>query len=348
MLKVGIIGLGHMGMLHMANCLHIDDITVIAAADSSKRALKKAKSFGVRKLYNDFHDLFDDSLGLDAVIISLPNYLHFESIQLALESEFNIFVEKPLANTIEESRQIAKLVKNSEKKFMVGHCMRFYNAVEEMKEKYSKGFIGDLEVVTLETIMNGPFSHGATPKPVPKWWFDEKKSGGGVLLDLGYHLIDLYNFIGGGDCEVIFSNLDYKYDLPIEDGAILVLQSNNSSAKGIINVGWYQKTIFPQYDFRIILHGNAGYLSSDDLVPKNLYIHAMKEGLKNSLRKITLRKIRYLSYTYYYESFYKELTHFFDCVNNNKETSITINDALKVMEIIEEAYRLGNKRMNLE
>ena len=109
--------------------------------------------------------------------------------------------------------------------------MRFYNAIEKMKEKYSKGFIGDLEVVTLESIMNGPFSHGAIPKPVPKWWFDQKKSGGGVLLDLGYHLIDLYNFFEG-DCRVIFSNFDYKYDLSIEDGAILVLQSNNSSAKG--------------------------------------------------------------------------------------------------------------------
>lgn len=84
MVNVGVIGLGHMGRLHMMNCLHIDDVNVVAAADPSRKALKKAMSVGVKNLYTDYHDLLQDPQ-IDTVIISLPNFLHFDSAQSALE-----------------------------------------------------------------------------------------------------------------------------------------------------------------------------------------------------------------------------------------------------------------------
>jgi len=326
----------------MMNCLHVDGVKVVATADSSKRALEKAKLVGVKNLYTDYHDLLNDSAGVDAVVISLPNFLHFESIELALEAGLDVFVEKPMANTVEECCKIVKLVEKSGRKFMVGHCMRFIDAVEKMKDRADKGYIGNLEVVTFEHVYNGPFAHGVVPKPVSEWWFDPKKAGGGVLLDLGYHLIDLFSFFAG-DSELIFSCLDHKFNLPVEDGAIVILRASNSSAKGIINVGWYQKTIFPKFDFRLILHGNAGYISSDDLIPKNLYFHAVKEGTKNLFRKIIGKKIRPLSYTYYYESYYKELRHFFDCLEQDLDPSISAADGLKTMELIEKAYKTFDK-----
>ncbi|MCK4478512.1 Gfo/Idh/MocA family oxidoreductase [Candidatus Bathyarchaeota archaeon] len=339
MLNVGIIGLGHMGRLHMMNCLHVDGIKVVAAADSSKRALKKAKLVGVKNLYMDYHDLLNDSSNVNAVIISLPNFLHLESVQLALEAGLDIFVEKPLARNVKECRKIVKLVKSSGKKLMVGHCMRFIDAIEKMKVVADKGRIGNLEVVTIEQILSGPFAHGTVPAPVPEWWFDPKKTGGGALLDLGYHLIDLFRFFVGMDGKILFSCFDHKFNLPFEDGAIAILCSSDSSVKGIINVGWYQKSVFPEYNFRAILHGNAGYMSSDDLVPRNIILHAVKEGAKNFLRKVVGKKIRPLSYSYYYESYYKELQHFFECVKNDSEPSVSAMDGLKTIELIEEAYK---------
>jgi len=195
MLEVGVVGLGHMGMLHLMNCLHIEGVKITAVADQSKKRLSKAKSIGVKNLYTDYHDLLNDSSNISAVIISLPNFLHFDSIRLALEAGFNIFVEKPMANTVEECQKIVKLVDKSGRKFMIGHCMRFIDATEKMKAAADMGRIGDLEVITIEQILNGPFAHGAVPTPVPEWWFDPKKAGGGVLLDLGYHLIDLFRFL---------------------------------------------------------------------------------------------------------------------------------------------------------
>lgn len=344
MTNVGIIGLGRMGRLHMMNCLQVDDTKVIAVADSSKKALNKAKSLGVKSLYTDYRDLVNDvhTSNMDVVVISLPNYVHFESIQLALEAGLHVFTEKPMANSTDECRKIVRLVQRSGKKFMVGHNWRFLDAIERMKETTDKGYIGDLEVVTIEEVINGPFAHPAVPTPMSDWWVDPKKSGGGALMDIGYHLIDLFHFFVG-DSMILFSCLDHKFNLPVEDGAIVILRSSNSSTKGIINVGWYQRTIFPRFNFRMILHGNAGYMSSDDLVPKNLYLHAIKEATKNLFRKIICRKIRPLAYTYFYESYYKELEHFLDCVKHDSDPAISANDGLKTVEVIEEAYKAFNK-----
>ena len=151
-------------------------------------------------------------------------------------------------------------------------------------------------------------------------------------------MIDLFRFFAG-DSHVIFSSLDHKFSLPVEDGAIVILRSSDSSSKGIVNVGWYQQTVFPKYNFRAILHGAAGYVSSEDLIPRNLYLHAAKEGAKNILRRAVGKKIRPLYYTYHYESFYKELMHFFDCIRHDSDPCVSAMDGLKTIEVIQEAYK---------
>jgi len=343
MLKVGLIGYGNIGRLHAMNCLHMDGIKIIAAADPSKKALKEAKSIGVRKLYSDYHDLLTHakSMGIDVAIISIPNFLHFEAIQLALEAGLNVFTEKPMATTVRECRIIVHSVDHSGQKFMVGHNFRFLNTIEKMKGALDKGYIGNLEVLTMEMIGNGPFSHAAgKPKPVSDWWFDSKKTGGGVLIDKGSHLVDLFRYFAG-DAKVLFSSLDYKFNLPFEDGAIIILDSYNSFAKGIINVGWYQKENFATFDFRVILHGTAGFMASDSFTPIHFYLYAMKEGTKNLFRRMIGKKIHPLSYLEVHESYYKELRYFLDCVKQDLNPLIGASavDGLKAIELIEDAYK---------
>jgi len=343
-LSVGIIGLGNMGMLHLRNCRHVDGVKVVSVADKSKKALKKADALGVKNLFTNYQDLLKGPPKVDVAIIALPNFLHFESVQRALEEGVDVFVEKPLASTVEECEKIVRLVEKSGRKLMVGHNMRFIEAIEKMKVAIEYGRIGDLEVVTLEQILNGPFTHGMMPRPVAEWWFDPRKVGGGVLLDLGYHLVDLFRFFVEEDSDVIFSHLSYKFNLPIEDGAIIVLRSCESSARGIINVGWFQKSVFPEYNFRVILHGCAGFISSESLVPRNIYFHAIKEGTKNILRRILRTKIKPLSYSYYYEAYYKELLSFFDCIKNDLNPPVSAVDGLKTLSLIEQVYKKSNKQ----
>jgi len=227
---------------------------------------------------------------------------------------------------------------------MIGHNFRFLDAIDKMKNAADKGYIGNLEVVTIEMITNGPFAHPAVPKPVPDWWFDPRKIGGGALLDLGSHLLDLFRFFVG-DSKMLFSCLDHKLNLPVEDGAIVVLSSSNSSAKGIVNVGWYQRSVFPKFNFRLILHGNAGLMSSGDLMPSNIYLHAIKEGTKNFCRRLIGRNIQPLSYTTIFGSYFNELKYFFDCAKRdlNPSRGASAIDGLRTIELIEEAYERSDE-----
>ena len=84
-----------MGLLHMYNCQHMDDINVSAVADRSKAALKKADSPSVTNHYLDYNELINKSKGLDSVIISLPNFLHLDCITKSLEADLDVFIEKP-------------------------------------------------------------------------------------------------------------------------------------------------------------------------------------------------------------------------------------------------------------
>jgi predicted dehydrogenase len=192
-------------------------------------------------------------------------------------------------------------------------------------------------MVTLENIVSGPFSHGDIPQPVPEWWFDPEKVGGGALLDIGYHLIDLYRFFAG-DCHLLSSHLKHKFNLPVEDAAIAVLQSDKLPTTGIVHVGWYQQMISSGTDMRVILHGDYAYISSEQFAPSNIYTYAFKEGIKNVFRKIGGRRIRPLTFSHY-DAYDQELAHFFYCLENDLEPSVSAIDGLRTVEVIEEAYR---------
>lgn len=334
-----------MGQLHLMTCRHVDGVEIVSVVDQSKRAIRKAKSLQVKEVHQNYSDLISKAPGkLDAVIISLPNHLHFESIKLALEAGLHVFVEKPLATTTDECEKLAKLAVKSGKNLMVGHCLRFLDAVEKMKSRVDHGHIGSLEVLTAEDVINGPFAHGIVPSPPAEWWFDKARSGGGALIDIGSHLIDLFRFFAG-DAKPIFCSLEHKYNLPVEDSAIVILQSLSSSTKGIINAGWYQQTVFPKFNFRLILHGDAGFLTTDHLIPRNLYLHAFKHGTKNFFRRITGRRINPLSYTYFYEPYFKEIKHFFDCIKYDQNPLVSAEDGFAAVRLVHEAYKLaGNRR----
>jgi predicted dehydrogenase len=345
MLKVGVAGLGGMGRLRMKMCPFIDNVELVAAADSSPRLLREAESAGVKCLFRDYRDLLDKQTDLDAVIISLPNFLHADSIRLALEAGLHVFVEKPLANTAQECREIARLVEKSGRSLTVGHSLRFVEAVERMKEAQDQGRLGGLEVVTIEDVSNGPFTHGQVPTPVSEWWFDPVKVGGGALMDLGYHVIDLFRFFAG-DCRVLYSKTSHKLNLLSDDSAIIVLESIRESVIGMLNVGWYELNRPLESDFRIILHGDSGHLSSDLLIPRNAYLYATAQALQNFAKRVAGMKIEPLSYDYYGRAWYKELKEFFRSVMTGSNPRVTVHDGLRTVELIQEAYDLARKGAN--
>jgi len=342
MIRVGVMGLGKMGSLHLKNCQFIDDVKVVAVSDSSKKKLQLANDMGIKRLYNDYTDMLraDD---VDAVIITLPNFLHLESICATAEAGKDVFAEKPLAGSSIECKKIVDVANKQGVKLMVGHNYRFFDCVEKVKNEFERGALGDVELANLNLVLNGPFASSIEPTPVPEWYFSKEGIGMGCL-DSGYHLIDLFQWFFG-DAEILWAHLGYRYHLPYEDSAIVVLRSKNGSTKGVLSVGWFSKAIFPKFDFCMSLHGTAGFISTDNYTPRDLYLHAAKEGMKNILRRFLGIKISPLTYTYYYASYAKELRLFFDCLKNDNAPPISGLVALRTMEKIEEIYRYAHPSM---
>ena len=344
MVKVGVVGLGHMGQLHMLNALRMEDVEVVAAADKSEKCRNYAKKYHI-KTYDDYTRLIDTE-DLDAVIISLPNFLKKEGVFYAAENGVDVFLDKPFSRSFVEAKEMVRKVEKENVRMMVGVNYRYFPCVQSLKNKVDRGEIGDPLIVTSELILNGPLSHGVVPSPVPEWWLDRELSGGGALLDLGYHLIDLMCWLLG-DFDVSYSSLGHSLHLPVEDAGTLVLKSRECDVTGIVNVGWFSRTIPPDFNFRVNVHGTVGFDSTDNYLPSSPVGNAVKEGVLNLLRRVAFKKINYLTYTYYYASFYTILNHFFDALKNESDFPVSLENQLKVMQIIDSAYSL-NKFSSLE
>ena len=336
MIRVGVIGLGHMGQLHLLNALRIDGVKVVAGADLSERNRQYAEKHHI-KTYDDYTKMVK-SEELDAVIISLPNFLKKNCIDYVTENKLDIFLDKPMARSYSEALEIVQKVEKESVRLMVGVNYRYIPCVQQLKKTFDEGRIGDPVIATADLILNGPLSHGAVPLPVPEWWLSRESAGGGALLDLGYHLIDLLVWVLG-DLKVTYSKLGYRMNLPVEDSATVILESENSGVTCGVNVGWFERSIFPDFNFRVNIHGTASYVSTDQFVPGDLRVHAAKEGVRNILRRIVQKKPLYLTYTYYYSSFYELFVLFFDALKHGTDMPVSLTKELDVIRMIDSVYK---------
>ena len=339
-MRVDVLGLGKMGQLHFLNVMHMEGINVVAVADKKKSNLKFAETYHV-KPYNDYTRLLEKE-NLDAVIISLPNFLKEESIILASEKNLDIFVDKPLARNFQEAKKIVQKVESNGARLMVGTNYRYIESVQKVKVLLDEGRLGDIVIAHGDLVMNGPFSHPLVPTPVPEWWFDREKTGGGVLMDLGYHLIDIFQWMFG-ELNIQYSSLQHRFNLPLEDSATVILSSQRPAVRIVMNLGWFSRMIFPDFNFRINLHGTVGYSSTDHFVPRSLYKHAIKESASNFLRKIVGKDIHRLSYTYYYASFVKVLQFFFRSLRDDTPFPVSLQEQLNILKVIEDVYNLNGE-----
>ena len=325
-----------MGQLHMLNAMRVAGVDVVAGADKSEKNRKYAERFHV-KTYDDYCKLIDAE-ELDAVIISLPNFLKKEGVSYAAEKGLDIFLDKPISRNFAEAQEMIGKVEKENVRMMVGVNYRYFPCVQKLKRKLDSGEIGDAVIATSELVLNGPISHAVVPVPVPEWWLSKDLAGGGALLDLGYHLIDVLCWLMG-DFDVAYSSLGHRLHLPVEDAGTIVLKSKNNDATGIVNVGWFSKSIFPDFNFRINVHGTVGFDSTDRYIPADPRVNAVKEGVLNLMRKVAMKKLSYLSYTYYYSSFFTIMDVFFDALKTGSEFPISLEKQLDVIRIIDSVYR---------
>ena len=338
-LRLAVAGIGHVGKLHLFNLSKLENVEVVGVADRNRKNQALAHRLGVKQVYADYHELFEKAK-VDAAVISLPNFLHADSVIFASENGIDVMVDKPLARSVAEAKNIVSTTARQGTRLFVSTNFRYFPHVQKLKKEVHEGSIGDVVLATIEHVMHGPFSHPLYPKPVPDWWFDRDQVGGGALMDNGYHCLDLFTWMFG-ECQVEAAQLGHMFNLDQEDTATVIVKSK-SGTQGVINAGWFSHVVFPRLDFRIVAHGTSGFLNTDELRPASLYLHAAKEAIRNLGRRLIGKPLNLLSYTYYFESYVTAVKTFVNCLRTGTAFPVSLDQQIHVLDCIEEAYRRGN------
>ncbi|HEU5140162.1 MAG TPA: Gfo/Idh/MocA family oxidoreductase [Bacillales bacterium] len=202
-LKVGAIGGGSISGMHLQSYAANKDAEIHAICDLNEdRAKERAQEYGAPKFYGDYHALLDDQ-EIDAVSICTWNYTHAEMAIAALRAGKHVLVEKPLSTTVEEAEKIANTVQETGKKLQVGFVRRYDPNIKMMKEFIEAGELGDIYYAKGSYLRRFGNPGG--------WFADKEKSGGGPLIDIGIHVIDIcWYLMGCPKVKSISGNTYYK------------------------------------------------------------------------------------------------------------------------------------------
>ena len=185
--KIGIIGCGGIAEgKHMPGLLEVENAKMVAFCDIIlERAEKAAKEFGTKdaKVYTDYKELLKDE-SIDVVHVCTPNLSHSFITIDALESGKHVMCEKPMAKTAEDARAMLEAAKRTGKKLTVGYQNRFRADSLYLKSVCERGDLGDIYFAK---------AHAIRRRAVPTWgvFLNEEEQGGGPLIDIGTHALDL-------------------------------------------------------------------------------------------------------------------------------------------------------------
>ncbi|NQX59631.1 Gfo/Idh/MocA family protein [Paenibacillus qinlingensis] len=185
--RIAIIGCGGIANgKHMPSLSKLDNVEMVAFCDIvSEKAQEAAAKFGKgeARVYEDYREVLKDS-SIDIVHVCTPNDSHAEITIAALEAGKHVMSEKPMAKTAVDARRMVEAAKRTGKKLTVGYNNRFRGDSQHLHKLCSEGELGDIYFAK---------AHAIRRRAVPTWgvFLDEEKQGGGPLIDIGTHALDL-------------------------------------------------------------------------------------------------------------------------------------------------------------
>ncbi|HZT32382.1 MAG TPA: Gfo/Idh/MocA family oxidoreductase [Bryobacteraceae bacterium] len=186
-LKIGVIGLGYTGRLHLAAYGRVAGARVAAVADTDP-----GRAEGLPYPYfRDYAEMLES--GLDAVSICLPTWLHCEAALRALESGKHVLLEKPVAANTQEARRMLAAARAAGRTIYVGMTHRFYPEMREARRRVEDGDIGRIVLCNDSILEHFGFLQ------LPDWYLDKRRAGGGAVLTSGIHLVDRLRWFTGDE-----------------------------------------------------------------------------------------------------------------------------------------------------
>jgi predicted dehydrogenase len=191
-LRVGVIGAGWPGERHAEGYLASGEALVLAIGDlEADRRAAFARQYHVARTYADYNDLLADP-EIEAVSVALPNFLHAPAVIAALQAGKHVLCEKPPAVTLAEAREMAATAERQGLVLAFALQRRFNPATEALRARLAEGVLGDLyhaRAVWTRT--------WGVPPGIGGWFTDPARAGGGALIDIGIHVMDMAWFLMG-------------------------------------------------------------------------------------------------------------------------------------------------------
>lgn len=333
-IKWGVIGCGGIADRRtIPGMMLAENAELVAVMDANREAAEK-----VREKYNAEYafDNIEDLLAIEeiqAVYIASPVFCHKEQAVAAAKAKKHILLEKPMALTSEESEEIAAVCRQEGVKLGVGLMMRFHSYHQEMKKVIDQGKLGDIVSMRAQLTCWYPDIPG-------NWRQNKELSGGGALMDMGIHCIDLLQYISGLQAKEVTGfagtqTFQYNADdsaaivMKMENGALAMVDANfnipDAAARCRMEIYGTKGSILAEGTISQVEGGEVSVFISDD----SLGYDAAQN--RDALVPVKLEVVYGNMYT-------KEVESFGRAIANDTEPEITAADAIALQKIVEKAY----------
>jgi predicted dehydrogenase len=334
-LRAGIVGYGYMGQIRRRNILDRADMELAGICDPART--HEIASLGV-PTYAQWQELVESDL--DAVFVCTPNNVIPEVATYALQRKRHVFCEKPPGRNLKDIKRIrAAEEANPGMTVLFGFNHRHHPGITDAKSLIDSGALG--EILTLRGIYgkDGGYNYHQS------WRNDPAVGGGGILLDQGIHMLDLFRLFVGDFVEVAGMRSITNFDIPVEDNAIVMLRTERGQLAQL-----HSSATSWKHTFRLEIGCDHGYVIVSGLLSKTgsygretlVVGRRAAQGQRSALGNPREETI-------YYDvdpSWDIEVAHFAESIRDKKPVERgTSLDALKVMEIVDQVYRVPPRVM---
>jgi predicted dehydrogenase len=319
--RVGLVGCGWISQVYVEALRELPQATAVACcASTPEHAQAFAREQNIPIACADWRALVarDD---LDVVTVGVPNHLHHPVTLAALAAGKHVIVEKPLCLTLEEGREIVAAAQRAGK--IVGYAENLCFAPKYVKAKQllDAGELGDVRVIKQVEKHDGPHT---------RWFYERELAGGGALLDMGCHSIELARWLlGKRRVTAVWAFMDtwMHEDTELEDHVVLHLELEGG-ATALLESGWSLKGGMAS---NAELQGTTGVLRVS-LLQEGAGMHAFRStGDEPGWQSVDADWHRQNGYP-------QELAHFLECMETGARPEESAEDGLAVLEVIYAAY----------
>lgn len=326
-ITLGIIGCGKVTeTFHLPSLKQLPNVEVASLSDVDKVNLDRAAElYRIDNRYEDPYELISRP-EIEAVAVCAPSEHHFALGMAVLSSGKHLFIEKPVALTLEESGELIKKAGESSAKAFAGFNLRFHRNVRKAKEIIENGELGTVKLVRTAMTVNDP---GLAE------WRKKRTLGGGAIMDLAIHHFDLLRYLFGSEAEEVRAN-SLSGDIEDEEASVMLKLSNGILSSSVFSYGSGHANELEIYGSKGIMKISLYDIAGFELRPCDAPPGGLITGFRRAIDRFTqtAANARTLGHGgIFRESYYREWESFIDSVLNGNDPGSSLEDGMRVLEI---------------